>query len=85
MANPQHLSWLQEGVSSWNERRRTSPFDPDLSSEDISRALGGHEREDIRQISVNLRGINFAGANLSNSTLRDADLTGAAFYMGEYE
>ena len=81
MANPQHLSWLQEGVSSWNERRRTNPFDPDLSSEDISRALGGHEREDIRQISVNLREINFTGANLSNSTLRDTDLTGAAFLI----
>ena len=80
MANPQHIAWLREGVSSWNERRQNQHFDPDLSSEDISRALGGHDREDIRQISVSLRGINFSGADLSNSTLRDTDLTGARIY-----
>ena len=78
MANPEHLNWLREGVGPWNDRRRNDPFDPDLGSEDVSRALGGHEREDIRQISVQLRGINLSGADLRNSTLRDTDLTGAA-------
>ena len=81
MANPQHIEWLKEGAAAWNARRQSQPFDPDLSSEDISRALGGHEREDIRQISVHLRGVNLSGANLSNSTLRDTDLTGSRFYM----
>ena len=81
MANPQHIAWLKEGVRSWNERRRTHRFDPDLSSEDISRVLGGNEREDIREISVRLRDVNLSGANLSNSTLRDTDLTTAKFYM----
>ena len=77
MANPEHLDWLREGVNRWNNRRRQTPFDPDLSSEDVSRALGGHEREDIRQISVNLKGVNVSGANLNDSTLRDTDLRGA--------
>ena len=80
MANPQHIAWLREGVGSWNERRQSQRFDPDLSSEDISKALGGHEREDIRQISARLRDANLSGANLSDSTLRDTDLTSAKFY-----
>ncbi len=81
MADPQHVAWLKEGARSWNTRRQSQRFVPDLSSEDISRALGGHEREDIRQISVRLREVNLSGANLSNSTLRDTDLTDAKFYM----
>ena len=81
MANPQHMAWLKEGVRSWNSRRQNQPFDPDLSSEDISRALGGHDREDVRQISVRLRDINLTGADLSNSTLRDTDLTAASLSM----
>jgi len=81
MADPQHIAWLKEGVMAWNARMQSQPFHPDLSSEDISRSLGGHEREDIRQISVRLRGVNLSGANLSNSTLRDTDLTAAKFYM----
>ena len=80
MANPEHLDWLREGVNRWNNRRRQNPFDPDLSSEDVSRALGGHEREDILQISVNLRGVNLSGANLNDSTLRNTDLRGAALH-----
>ena len=85
MANPQHIAWLKEGAIAWNSRRQSQPFDPDLSSEDISRALGGHECEDIRQISVRLRDVNFSGANLSNSTLRDTDLTAARFYMANLQ
>ena len=80
MADPQHIAWLKEGVGAWNARRQNQPFDPDLSDEDISSALGGHEREDIRQISVRLRDVNLSRANLRNSTLRNTDLTAARFY-----
>ena len=83
MANPQHVAWLKEGVAKWNARRQSQRFDPDLSSEDISRALGGHDREDIQQISVQLRNANLSGADLSDSTLRDTDLTGAKFYQAK--
>ena len=81
MANPQHIAWPKEGAGSWNARRQSQPFDPDLSSEDVSKALGGHAREDIRQISVHLRGVNLSGADLSNSILRDTDLTTASLSM----
>ena len=77
MANQQHMDWLREGVSSWNAR---ALFGPQLDGEDVSRWIGGHEREDIRQISAQLRGINLSGANLSNSTLRDTDLSGSHFF-----
>ena len=78
MANPQHIAWLREGAEVWNRRRQEEPFTPDLSAEDISLALGGHDREDIREISVHLRGVNLSGANLKQAILRDTDLTGAA-------
>ena len=80
MANPQHIAWLKEGVQSWNARRLSQRFALDLSSEDISKALGGHDREDIRRLAFLCAISTFPGANLSNSTLRDTDLTGAKFY-----
>ena len=84
MANPKHVSWLREGVGRWNNRRREKPFDLDLSSEDISRSLGGHDREDIRKISVNLPGVNLSAVNLTDSTLRDADLHGSHLHMTRF-
>ena len=85
MADPRHIAWLKEGVGAWNARRQRERFDPDLSDEDVSGALGGHERLDIRQISVRLREVNLSGANLRNSTLRDTDLTAAKFYMADLQ
>ena len=79
MANLEHIDWLRDGVDHWNRRRQQTLSIQKLSSEDISRALGGHDREDIRQISVRLKGINLSGADLSNSSLRDTDLTNASF------
>ena len=80
MANPEHLEWLRQGVSSWNERRRRDPFNPDLSSEDISKKLGGHSPGDIPLISVDLGGINLSDADLRNATLQYTDLTGAQLH-----
>lgn len=81
MANREHLGWLQEGVTRWNARRQQDSSEPDLSSQDISRALGGHEREDIREISVNLRGVNLSAADLTDATLRDTDLRNSALHQ----
>ena len=80
MGDQQHLDWLREGVSSWNNRRQQTPFKPDLEDADISAAIGVHARADIRQIAGDLRGINLSGANLKNAILRDTDLTGSHFY-----
>ena len=80
MGNPQHIDWLREGVSSWNARQRENLVDPQLDGEDVSRLIGGHEREDIRQISAELRGITFVKTNLRKSTLRDTDLSGSQLF-----
>ena len=45
------------------------------------RHWAGNEREDVRQISVNLSNVNLSGADLSNSTLRHTNLTDAKFFM----
>ena len=84
MANPQHVEWLREGVAAWNQRRRRSPFTPDLSSEDLTRVLGGNEREDIRKISVRLPKVNLMLANLRNATLRDTDLRAAHLSKADF-
>ena len=83
MSNPQHMDWLREGVSSWNARQQKDFVAPQLDGEDVSRWIGGHEREDIRQISAQLRGINLSSANLRNSTLRDTDLSGSQFFTSD--
>ena len=83
MANPQHLSWLLEGVGAWNARRKQDTFTPELDGEDISRRLGVQEREDIREIGAQLKGINLSGANLRGSTLRDVDLSGSSFHQAD--
>ena len=80
MGDQQHLDWLKEGVSSWNNRRQHTPFSPDLEDADISAAIGVHAGADIRQITGDLRGINLSSANLKNAILRDTDLTGSHFY-----
>lgn len=83
MANPEHIAQLQKGAAAWNEWRRRERIDPDLSAEDISRELGGHDHEGIRQISVHLQGVNLSGVNLSNATLRDTDLTGSQIHQAD--
>ena len=77
MADQEHLQWLEDGVDAWNERRMKSSFEPDLSCEDISRALGGYKDGDPRRISVDLKGIRFTRANLSGAALRCTDLSHA--------
>ena len=85
MANHEHIEWLREGVNSWNRRQRTNQdFNPDFSSEDISRKLGGHEREDIRKISVHLEGVNLYRANFKDATLRDTNLTRSYIALADF-
>ena len=77
MANPEHLDWLAEGVTSWNARREQDTFIPDLEGEDISGRLGILDREYARGIRADLRSINLSGADLTGSTLRSTDLSSA--------
>ena len=83
MANPEHVAWLQEGVGTWNARRRSQPFQPDLQSANITRALGAQDREDIREIGAQMRGINLSLSNLKGATLRNIDFSGAMFAQAD--
>ena len=77
MASPEHLTWFLEGVAKWNARRKQNGFKPDLSHENLTKALGGVHRTDaIGPASTDLRGVNLSGANLEGSTLRNTDLSG---------
>lgn len=65
MANPLHLEWLKEGVTAWNKRRESVPFQPDLINANLRHAsLDG----------VNLRQAILAGADLTFARMGDADL-----------
>ena len=77
MASTQHLTWFLEGVAKWNARRKQNGFQPDLSHENLTKALGGVHRTDIIDpASTDLRGVNLSGANLEGSTLRNTDMSG---------
>ncbi len=66
MANPSHLSILDQGVSAWNQWREANPQErPDLSGADLfDKHLGG----------VNFSRANMVGARLMRTDLTNADL-----------
>ena len=83
--NSQHVAWLNEGVESWNRRRKDEPFDPVLTGIVV---VG--DRENERYLlrfgtplsQTDLSGVNLSGADLRRSyfgrcVFRGADLTGA--------
>lgn len=63
MANPEHVGHLIAGVTKWNEWRKTSVEEPDLSGADLA--------------FRDLTGANFTGANLRHANLWGADLSGS--------
>lgn len=66
MANSTHIDILKEGVNKWNEwRDEDTTIIPDLTEADLS--------------DLNLKGINFIGADLHKACLVKSDLTGAVF------
>jgi uncharacterized protein YjbI with pentapeptide repeats len=64
MANPDHVAKLAKGVRAWNAWRRSRPkIQPDLSGAELA--------------SGSFPGIDFVGADLERTNLRNADLSGA--------
>ena len=96
MGNPLHVSWLLEGVDSWNERRRQEKFAPYLSGEDLAAKLLGagitdsDGRPNLSWIDLsdawlsecNLENVKFIQANLSGANLRASVLVGADLIAG---
>ena len=68
MANPEHITWLLEGVDSWNERRRRHSFEPDLSGEELFLEFARRGKIDDEE-RIPLAGIDLSGANMSGTDL----------------
>ena len=89
MANPQHITWLLEGVMSWNARREQSYFWPDFDGANIPAILQGssykHSEiylgtslEGINLRNALIRNANLSGLNLAKADLQDAKLQGSS-------
>lgn len=93
MANPQHLALLEEGISAWNEWRKTQEgfqARPDFSEADLEDAhleKGRFLDGDFRGANLtmadaehaNLAAADFRDATLSCTDLSGANLSGADF------
>ena len=90
MADLTHVTWLLEGVDSWNSRRKQNDFVPNLSGIVLKQEFlkaGRHDQID-QHGSVFLQKINLSGANLFEADLkcarlRDSDLTGANLTLAD--
>lgn len=100
MANPQHVQWLLEGVDSWNKRRRSNYFTPDLSGvyiyfecekAGLMNSNGCVSLAGINLEMADLKGASFAGipweewGDYREAKLRNADLTKADLSMSRFE
>ena len=88
MADSQHITWLLEGVDSWNARREEQEFTPDLSGtniyEEFRRAgrLGSDGYIPLANMNLNLA--NLRDSCLSKS-LHGADLTSAHLFGAQFQ
>ena len=86
MANPDHISWISEGVDKWNARRRRVPFVPDFSGAKgtlvyvTGLVLDGADLSDANFDGSPQLGVDFRGANLSDASFAGALLSGARFH-----
>ena len=86
MANPEHIKWLEQGVASWNGRRQSNAFEPDLAAARLQDAdLEGADLSYADLTNANLEGANLKGANLKRSKLPGADLHSANLEGAELE
>jgi hypothetical protein len=69
MANPEHLTILEQGVEKWNQWRKETPdTTPELTWADLSRA---------RLNKINLSNTDLTSADMFAAVLSEADLSGA--------
>ena len=78
MAIPQHVEWLLEGASAWNDRRWTSDFIPELSGEDLVARLRGSQSTAPGRSPV------LGEANLSKALLSDCNLSYTSFLRANF-
>ena len=75
MFNPDHVSWIKEGVDEWNSRRSTASFVPDFSGNPNGLPL----LQGVNLHGADLRGAKFTGSPQIGVDFRDSDLTDADF------
>ena len=73
MTNPIHLDWLNNSVSSWNNKRKLDDFIPNLVSANLKDMLLRH----INLDGADLQGVDLQGADLQDASLHGADLQDA--------
>ena len=78
MAIPQHVEWLLEGASAWNNRRRTSDFIPQLSGEDLAGRLR------VSQSTAPGGSPVLSEVNLSRALLSDCNFSGTSFLRANF-
>ena len=87
MSNPEHVQWLLEGVGAWNNRRRETPFTPDLSGLNVHEVFEKegrlHSDGNVFLNNINLSGAYLFNINLSYLRLYDADLTSANLMLAK--
>lgn len=85
MADPQHLTILQQGVEAWNQWRQQQGQQPlDLSDADLKQTdLMGINLSGVDLRSADLRFANLRQANLSWANLRHAKLGGADLHRAQ--
>ncbi len=98
MANPWHVSWLNEGVKRWNQRRKRVYFEPDLSGLNFFDILPPDFRDDPKTsryferidlsdadlVGANLSRLNFQKSKFDNARLQEADLTRSNFEKASF-
>ena len=88
MADSQHITWLLEGVDSWNKRREEQEFTPDLSGTNIYEEFRRAGRLDSDG-HIPLARMNLNRANLRDScqskSLHGADLTCANLFGAQFQ
>ena len=81
MANDEHITWLLEGVESWNERHQNVPgkgylFTPDFEGAPLYWTFREAGKLDGRG-RIPLAGVDLSDADLTKADLNLADLSGA--------
>ena len=86
MANPEHLTKLNESVSVWNMWRNDNPeIVPALWGADLEEAdLRGADLETADLEEADLSGADLGEADLGGAQLRDADLRGANLCFADF-
>ena len=80
MANTDHISWILEGVESWNTRRKQNDFLPNFDGANLSEILQGVSNSP----SSTQSGISLEGINLRKASLRNANLNGLNFVNADF-